>query len=190
MFIINYKSFIISVRFIFDEKRSLNLWSFFYELTEQTFLVLLLFQCYNDYNIKKNKYKKIERFKMNKIEEFQKLQEQLADEMPAFVSCGVIAIENGLPIAGVIADPNTDLTIPAGAFTEAFKSVVKAYEYSNWGQVTEMLFSGHDIITILFSLENGNFYQGISVKTTTTLGMVKAVYNKYRERVEMFLKTI
>jgi predicted regulator of Ras-like GTPase activity (Roadblock/LC7/MglB family) len=127
---------------------------------------------------------------MTKSEEFQKLQEQLANETPAFVSCGVISAEDGLPLAGVVGDPNLDLSVPAGAFTEAFKSVVKAYEYSNWGQVTEMLFSGHDIITILFSLENGNFYQGISVKTTTTLGMVKAVYNKYRERVEMFLKTI
>jgi hypothetical protein len=124
---------------------------------------------------------------MTKSEEFQKLQEQLANETPAFVSCGVISAEDGLPLAGVVGDPNLDLSVPAGAFTEAFKSVVKAYEYSNWGQVTEMLFSGPDIITVMFSFKNGKYYQGISVKTTTTLGMVKVVFNKYKKRIEALL---
>ncbi len=124
---------------------------------------------------------------MTKTDEFQKLQEKLANDLPSFVSCGVISVEDGLPLAGVVADPNIDLSIPAGAFTEAFKSVVNAYKYSNWGKVTEMLFSGPDIITVMFSLKNGKYYEGISVKTTTTLGMVKVVFNRYKSQIEALL---
>jgi predicted regulator of Ras-like GTPase activity (Roadblock/LC7/MglB family) len=124
---------------------------------------------------------------MSKSEELQALQEQLAKELPAFIACSVVSAENGLPLAGTVFDSNLDLSVPAGAFTEAFKVVVKAYEYSDWGLVNELLFSGEKSIVILFSLKGGKFYEGVAIRSTATLGIIKAIFNKYKEPIEKLL---
>jgi predicted regulator of Ras-like GTPase activity (Roadblock/LC7/MglB family) len=124
---------------------------------------------------------------MSKSEELQSIQEQMAKELHAFIACSIVSMNDGLAVAGTVFDKDYDLSVPAGAFTEAFKVVKKAYEYSNWGMVKELLFSGEKSIVLLFALKEGAYYQGVAIKSTATLGIIKAIFNKYRERIEQLL---
>ncbi len=125
--------------------------------------------------------------KMPKIEELQKLQNSMAEELPHFKACAVVSVEDGLLLAGTAADSSYDIGVPAGAFADALKSVVIAYEYSKWGKVNEFLFSGPDTIVLLISLKDGKFYQVIAVGSKTTLGMVRTLYSKYKDKIESLL---
>jgi len=124
---------------------------------------------------------------MSKSEELQSIQEQMAKELPSFIACSIVSLEDGLPVAGTVYDQDYDLSVPAGAFTEAFKVVSKAYEYSNWGMVKELLFSGEKSIVLLFALKDGAYYQGVAIKSTATLGIIKAIFNKYKKSIEELL---
>ncbi len=135
-------------------------------------------------NKKKNKKKEE---KMGKLEELQELQNSLADELPYFKACAVVSVDDGLPLAGVSADTSYDVSVPSGAFADAFKSVVKAYEYSQWGPMDEFLATGPETIVLVIGLKGGKFYQGISVGSKATLGMVRVIYSKYKDKIEALL---
>ncbi len=124
---------------------------------------------------------------MAKYEELQKIEEELAKELPGFVVCGVVETQSGLPLAGTSSDPNYDITVPAGAFAQALRSVDKAYDYSKWGKAKSVLLEGEDVIVILFKLKGGKYYQGIGVKSSTALGLVRAIFSKYVSKVEELL---
>lgn len=124
---------------------------------------------------------------MSKSEELQAIQEHMARELPSFIACSIVSLEDGLPVAGTVFDQEYDLSVPAGAFTEAFKVVKRAYEYSKWGMVKELLFSGEKSIVILFSLKGGDYYQGVAIKSTATLGIIKAIFNKFKGPIEKLL---
>ncbi len=138
-------------------------------------------------NEEKNKKIKLKEEKMGKAEEIQKLQEQLAEELPGFIACTVVRVNDGLPIAGTTTIPNYDVSVPSGSFAQALRAVNKAYKYSKWGDVNDCLLEGSEILVALITLKNGEYFQGIAVKSSTAIGMVRAVYGNFKEKIESLL---
>ncbi len=120
-------------------------------------------------------------------QKLQDLQQSMARDIPQLVACGLISMEDGLPVAGYSPDPNLDLEVPAGMFTQAFQATERAFEYSNWGRVDELILSGPDYFIILFRVGQA-FYQGIACRTGVQLGLVRAVFKRYVQQVEAALE--
>ncbi|RLC39633.1 MAG: hypothetical protein DRH51_06785, partial [Candidatus Coatesbacteria bacterium] len=125
---------------------------------------------------------------MVKTEELAKIQSQISGELPGFILCAVISVEDGLPLAGESSDPDYDLAAPSGAFAETYKSSARSFDYSNWGREDDILLEGKDVTVALFSLKDGKYLQGIAVKgSSTNVGMLRAVFRKYEDKLEASL---
>lgn len=113
----------------------------------------------------------------------QTLQEKLASQLPGVVICAVISVEEGLILAGY----PTDTTAPTALLAEAYRSIVKAFELAEWGIPQEVLISGDRHTAVMAMLKDGSYYQGISVRAGTTIGMVRAMLAKFKPEIEAAL---
>ncbi len=117
----------------------------------------------------------------------EELQHKMLQEIPGAVACGVISLDDGLPVAGATADPSMDLEIPAGMFTQAFQAAEKAFHYSGWGDINELILSGPDYLVILIRV-GGQFYEGIATRTGVQLGLVRAVFKRFVREIDAALQ--
>ena len=46
---------------------------------------------------------------------------------------------------------------------------------------------GDTHIVVLFSLKNGQYFEGIAVKSKSQMGMVRAIFNKLKPKIEQLL---
>ncbi|HDH99703.1 MAG: hypothetical protein DRP94_01230 [Candidatus Latescibacterota bacterium] len=116
--------------------------------------------------------------------ELQETQEYLKNNLSGFIACAVVDTEHGMPLVATSIDPNLDLSVPSGFFTEAFLAAVRAFEMTDWGVLREVLIPGDPNTVVMFSLKDGAYYQNICVSSKTPLGMVRAVFNKIRKDLE------
>lgn len=117
----------------------------------------------------------------------QETQEYLKDNLDGFIASSIVDAVEGLPLAGAAADPNFDLSTPAGMYTDTFQSAKKAFEVVGWGIPNEILIPGDPNTAILISLGDGRYYQGIAISSKTPLGMVRAIFNKVKPEIEKLL---
>ncbi len=118
-------------------------------------------------------------------EKLQGVLQEIADDLPGFVAAAVID-NDGVPLAGV---SELDLSVPAGMFTNAWLEIKKAFEYSEWGEPAEALFSSDEYLVVLSRID-ASHYLGITVKSSANLGMVRAVRTKMLPDITEALKDI
>lgn len=119
--------------------------------------------------------------------ELQETQDYLKENLSGFIACAVVDTEHGMPLVGASIDPNLDLSVPSGSFTEAFLAATRAFEMTNWRVLREVLIPGDPTTVVMFSLKDGTYYQKVCVSSKTPLGMVRAVFNKVRADLEKTL---
>jgi len=122
------------------------------------------------------------------MKDVQKLLRELAGRLDEFVAAAIVDSE-GLALAGVAGDRNTDISIPSGMFARAKAEVDKAFEITNWGTPGEYMFVSNTHIVTLSPLP-GNRFLGICVRASANLGMVRAVRNKYIKLLEDALRNL
>ncbi len=122
----------------------------------------------------------------NKYEELQKLEETLLNETGSIIAVAVASTEDGMSLAGA-SKAEIDLTVPSGYFNDAFHGVTKAFKACNWGEPDEILISGKKFNVILTSLKNGAYYQGTTITSDTSLGLIRAILKKYKTKIESLL---
>lgn len=114
----------------------------------------------------------------------QMLQEKLASQLPGVVICAVISVEDGSVLAGY---PSSDISIPTSLLAEAYRSIAKAFDLTEWGTPREVLIPGDRHTVVMVMLKDGSYCQGISVRAGITMGMVRATLAKFKSEIEAFL---
>ncbi len=117
----------------------------------------------------------------------QEIQEFLKKELDGFVASAIVDAEQGMPLAGLTADPSMDLSVPSAYYTDTFRSAIKSFDSVGWGQPTEVLMPGKTHTIVLFSIKDGAYYQGIAVMNKGQMGMVRAIFSKVRGEIESLL---
>lgn len=118
------------------------------------------------------------------MEDLGKLEEELGKQIPDFVACAVVEVETGLTLAGYAEDVNMNLSDPAGLLAEVVKGLKRTSDLMSWGKVEGLMIQTDSHIILAMLLKDGAYYQGIIARRGTTLGMVRAIYNKMKNEIE------
>ena len=123
----------------------------------------------------------------SKVEKLQKLMEKLADEMPEMLGGGITDNETGMLLAGVLRDPNFKIDEAGAFFTEAYQKSSKAVDIVGGGLMKEILITADNQIHLMTTLKEGKYHLGICVRSSAQLGMVRVIYKRYSDDMDMVL---
>ncbi len=112
--------------------------------------------------------------------------EKIRKELPNVVAIGVIDVASGLAISG-LAEHGIDIEANAAYFAHSLSNVLKASKTLDPETVLEEVMVVTNNMITLFLFAKGNYAVGVTVRSGTQLGLVRAVLKKYIGEIEKYL---
>ncbi len=121
------------------------------------------------------------------MQRLQDIQEFFRQELSGFVASAIVDTSDGIVLAGLAASSDMDLAIPIEYYTKTFRSALRSFESVGWGQPIEVLVPGPTHTVVLFSINDGSYYQGIAVESMVPMGLMRALFRKMKDELESVL---
>lgn len=105
---------------------------------------------------------------------------KISEEVPKFVSTGIVDLGSGMAIASMAVDPAFDPSLSSACYAEVVKSNARALDLLGLGAMTteDILITTRETYILLRSLGEHHFLD-LAITTKGTLGLARAIMKRY-----------